>query len=262
MHPGTGGIDGASLARTGPGAKDLVIVDGCDTDCGRFDGDWSPSGSRLVYASGGDDNAQDVIVTSRADGTERRVVFDRYVVAYSPAWSPSGKRIAFIHWRVSTNRVRIAVMHRDGSHVRLIRVAGVREQTLDWSSRGLLTFSSDHAAPRHDEIYTMQPGGTKVRRLTHNHSSDDDPDWAPNGLRLTYVHGNTIWTMRADGSDKTSLGVRGSGPTWAPDGSLIAYIGRADGAIHTVRPDGTEDNTLGSPVPVGEILGLDWRPRP
>jgi Tol biopolymer transport system component len=108
----------------------------------------------------------------------------------------------------------------------------------------------------------MHPGGTGLRRLTHNQRSDEDPDWAPQGHRLTYVHDDTIWTMRADGSDKISLGVRGSGPTWAPDGSLIAYIGQADGAIHTVKPDGTQDIAVGNPVAVGYIFGLDWRPRP
>jgi len=81
------------------------------------------------------------------------------------------------------------------------------------------------------------------------------------GHRLTYVHGNTIWTMRANGSHKRSLEVRGSGPTWAPDGTLIAYVSETDGTIHTVAPNGSGDTVVGNPVPDGSISALDWRPR-
>jgi hypothetical protein len=48
---------------------------------------------------------------------------------------------------------------------------------------------------------------------------------------------------------------------WAPDGSVIAFMSEADGAIHNVRPSGGDDTLISSPVEEGEISELDWQPR-
>ncbi len=40
-----------------------------------------------------------------------------------------------------------------------------------------------------------------------------DPAFAPDGTRIAFVQGTSIRTMRADGSDKRTLG-RGSDPDW------------------------------------------------
>ena len=64
--------------------------------------------------------------------------------------------------------------------------------------------------------------------------------------------------MTRSGKNAAMIAV-GQSPTWAPDGSLIAYIG-ADGAIHTVTPSGEDDTLIGSPVTEGGIFGLDWQP--
>jgi Tol biopolymer transport system component len=75
-----------------------------------------------------------------------------------------------------------------------------------------------------------------------------------------FVRGrDEIWTK--DGSGNESLIASGHSPTWAPDGSVIAFVSEADGAIHTVRPSGGDDTLIGSPVEEGEISELDWQPR-
>jgi hypothetical protein len=51
----------------------------------------------------------------------------------------------------------------------------------------------------------------------------------------------------------------GSSPTWAPDGSLIAFVA-PDETIHTVNVSGADDTFLSSPA-VGHLWGLDWQPR-
>jgi hypothetical protein len=54
----------------------------------------------------------------------------------------------------------------------------------------------------------------------------------------------------------------GHSPTWAPDGTRLAYIS-AGGAIHTIAPSGLNDAVIGNPAGAGEpIFGLDWQPVP
>ncbi len=49
------------------------------------------------------------------------------------------------------------------------------------------------------------------------------PEWSPDGSRLAFVAPNGLALMHPDGTDVTSLGVRGDCPTWSPDGDELAY---------------------------------------
>jgi Tol biopolymer transport system component len=54
---------------------------------------------------------------------------------------------------------------------------------------------------------------------------------------------------------------KGHSPTWAPDGSRIAYVSQRHG-IHIVRPSGKADRFLVAP-PIGRrswITRMDWQP--
>jgi Tol biopolymer transport system component len=42
-----------------------------------------------------------------------------------------------------------------------------------------------------------------------------EPSWSPDGQRLAFSHGYSIFTVKADGSDIQELGP-GNAPTWWP----------------------------------------------
>jgi Tol biopolymer transport system component len=110
------------------------------------------------------------------------------------------------------------------------------------------------------ELFTMRPNGKALRQLTDNNVRDSEPDWGPGGGRLAFVRGGEIWTMNASGENASSI-ASGHSPTWAPDGSLIAFVSAADGAIHTVKPSGEDETSIGNPTDEGRISELDWQPR-
>jgi hypothetical protein len=105
----------------------------------------------------------------------------------------------------------------------------------------------------------MRPNGEELRRLTLNRVPDEEPNWAPGGRRLTFVRGGDIWTMSAAGENARRI-ASGRSPAWAPDRSVIAFVG-TDGAIHTVKPSGNDETLIGSPVSRGGIWELDWQAR-
>lgn len=260
------GIGTIELATLNSDGSNFNVIAACGYECYLTDGDWSPSGRRIVYAA--DWDSASGIVSVRPNGTDSRVIhlFDGAGGLFeSPAWSPDGRRVAFIKRRYSAKVgdwvSNIYIVNRDGTGLRRLVSSRKDEFSLDWSSRGRIAFTRGESTKA--EIFTIGPNGFGLRRLTNNAVYDGVGDWSPDGTRLTFSHGGAfggeVWRMGVRGGNQTMIASGGS-PTWAPDGSVIAYVA-PDGAIHTVTPAGQDDTVIGDPVSEGGIGWLDWQPR-
>jgi Tol biopolymer transport system component len=116
------------------------------------------------------------------------------------------------------------------------------------SVNGKIAFQSNRDG--NPEIYTMNPDGSNVTRLTFNTTVDDRPAWSPDGTKLVYTcapipgQHSRICIMNADGSNQHSItdGAPNGDfdPAWSPDGTAIAFtrnIGTQ--AIFKVNANGT-----------------------
>jgi Tol biopolymer transport system component len=94
-------------------------------------------------------------------------------------------------------------------------------------SNGRIAFSTDWTPP--SQIYTIRPDGSGLRQLTHiaEGKGATSPSWNPDGTELAFAMDRHIWTMKADGSEKTRLanqhGFRDRHPSWSPDGTKIVF---------------------------------------
>lgn len=52
----------------------------------------------------------------------------------------------------------------------------------------------------------------------------DAPTWAPDGSRIAFFRGGGIWAIDADGSDLRMLVRNGASPAWSRDGTIIAFM--------------------------------------
>lgn len=126
---------------------------------------------------------------------------------------------------------------------------------------GRIAFDGD--MPNCNGICTVRPDGSRVKQLT---SSGSGPSWSASGRRIVFSSGRFIYTMNADGTDRTRV-VRNDGYVyrWAafsPGGGRIVYNRyRANapsdrrGTIYTIRTDGTDKQRIFASTAMPETPG-------
>ncbi|WP_455369654.1 TolB family protein, partial [[Eubacterium] cellulosolvens] len=120
---------------------------------------------------------------------------------------------------------------------------------------GLIAFERN--IDGNDEIYTMNPDGSDLTRLTFNpdpNGDDDDPKWSSDGFKIVWDSdrdsGTEIYIMNPDGSDVTRLtDTEGSNetPDLSPDGWKIVFESTRDGGedeIYVMNSDGSNPTRL------------------
>lgn len=90
----------------------------------------------------------------------------------------------------------------------------------------------------------------------HRLTMGDAPTWAPDGSRLAFVHGGDLWTIGADGSGAKMLVKDGEAPAWSRDGKMIAFMR----AVPCAKPVCKErvfviEATGGTAKPIGPAYG-------
>jgi eukaryotic-like serine/threonine-protein kinase len=92
-----------------------------------------------------------------------------------------------------------------------------------FSNAGKIAFVSRHDG--NNEIYTIDTDGSNQKRVTYTDVDELSPKWSPDGTRMAFYCDYGIWTMSADGSNRTKIATCpvDAIPAWSPDGTRIAF---------------------------------------
>jgi TolB protein len=176
---------------------------------------WSPDGRRIAFAR----DAELFVVPSRG-GPARRIGDGVGGETLDPAWSPSGKLIAYDYRPPGYSIREIWVVGVDGKRAR--QVTRLREISTRpaWSPDGRsLAFQSD-ARGGHVEIYSIGLDRRGLRRQTRSEIDTFDPDWSPDGRRIAFSRNGAIWTVDRSGRErKLTSGKNDAAPVWRPRGA-------------------------------------------
>lgn len=219
----------------------------------------------IVYTS--DAYGLGEVMVMRADGSRRERLTSDQAVYAAPVISPDGQSIA-VASRLGGSWSGIYLLDRFGAS----RTRLVGRSTFDgspaWSPNGTqLAFRSQFAGPYGDysRIFVVARDGTGLRQLTPDvaatdYVTDDAPSWSPDGARVVFSRSGVLWTINADGSGATSLGINGMYPSWSPDGRQIAFVWYANQIMAIFVADANGTNVRQLTVPVEGDQNPRWSP--
>ena len=187
---------------------------------------WSPSGTRLAFASNRAGKF-DVFVVN-VDGTGMVNLTSALTAdATNPIWSPDGTHIAFI------TQGKVWTMNANGAAAAVI---STRTQTNDlaWSpTSNQLVFGS--LSPNTPALYVITVGdGSPEIKLNPGAAFESGARWAP-AQKITFSSGSDILTVNGNGTNLTNVTQNTAGGNKAPvtsnDGSTIAFSSIRDGGF-------------------------------
>ena len=193
------------------GNEKTLVVHGCTGEtCAIWSIAWSPQGTELIFAYYSEKNStlgprDGPLYLVRPDGSGLTALTDcRWPNChdYSAAWSPDGRRIAFVRRGGQDGAGVVYVVGSDGSNLVPISSRGVAPVRPTWSPGGSrIAYVADYGRGR-TRIEVAAADGTGHSILVDGSPAGDPyyPSWSPSGDKLAYSNRSGIWVVGTDGA--------------------------------------------------------------
>ena len=170
-----------------------------------------------------------------ADGQNPQVMLRSKQSIISPAWSPDGKRLAYVSFESGKPVVYIQTL-ATGQRFPIANFKG-NNSAPAWSPSGgqmAIVLSRDSIS----QIYTINPDGSGLRRVMRSPLIDTEPQYTPDGGSLVFTSDRggspQIYKVAIGGGEAQRVTFNGSynvSPHMSPDANSLVYVTRRGGAF-------------------------------
>ena len=187
----------------------LTTADGYDAE-----GNYSPDGKKIVYASFRDGDQE--IYIADADGSNpRRITYIKGKDG-GPFFSPDGKRLCYRSDRDNSGNLQVFVSDVDGRNEKAL----TDNKSLHWapywhpSGKWLIYTHADFTGRPNFDLYIIRDDGSETYRVTTHQAFDGLPVFSRDGRYL-------MWTSRRNGIESPQI-FMAEFTGLSPEGELLA----------------------------------------
>ncbi|HEV2801091.1 MAG TPA: hypothetical protein VGW12_11370 [Pyrinomonadaceae bacterium] len=190
--------------------------------------EWSPDGTKLLYAVGG----KIYVVEVDTDAPVQNLSASAPVYAYDnkATWSPDGSKLAFISYGCAGCFPDLFTMNADGTNRAQLTTTPQAEFEPAWSPNGNQIAYGSFRLNGFSNVFVMNADGTNDHLLNSEVFDAASPVWSPDGTRIAIgssgpaaAQRRGLYTVSANGSNLTFLTDEANGGRviWSPDGTRI-----------------------------------------
>lgn len=188
--------------------------------------------TRVAYVSviRQDDRDLHRLVVADADGANPAVIAESTQPLMSPAWSPDGRRLAYVSFEGN----------RSGVYIQDLASGRRQQASASPGINGAPSFSPDgrwlaltlSGTDGNLDVHILNPATGQKRRLTTNPAIDTEPVWSTDGTEIYFTSdrsgGPQIYRVPADATGKprrvTFEGSYNARPRLSADGRILAVV--------------------------------------
>ncbi len=190
--------------------------------------------TRIAYIQVSDSNPPSYsLLVADADGFNPRSILVSREPIMSPAWSPDGKKIAYVSFEGKRAQIYLAKI-ASGQRQRVSAAPGINGAPA-WSPDGrkLALVLSKSGSPK---IYLLDLASGRLQQLTTGNAIDTEPNFAPDGQSLIFTSDRggspqiyRLWFGNNKIERLTFSGDYNARASFSKDGSQIVMINRNNG---------------------------------
>lgn len=188
------------------------------------------------------------LIVSDADGANEHVIVESPDPIMSPAWSPDGRRIAYVSFEGYHSSIFIQTL-RTGNRIRISDAPGINGAP-SFSPDGRKLVLTLGGPDGNLDIHVMDLATRDTTRLTTNRAIDTEGSWTPDGRQIYFTSdrggGPQLYRMPAGGGTPERVTFEGSynaRPRLSPDGTKLAMV-HLDRGNYRIAVTGVDDRQV------------------